>query len=144
MDIEIMMKMVDSQTDQKFKKLVNLGQFIALLKCCDETVEIRFDFPCQYQPVCFGSYRGYYRYLAISYQEHDWRKENSETTVGKLLKEAEKVLGKTLTGYKGGDFLMTEKTPLFVSNYGDSEGVGVVAINDLGSKVIIETKYVED
>jgi len=55
------------------------------------------------------SYRGYYSDLAI---------EPGETRVGDLLDVLKDSLGKTFTGYKGGDFVMKKNTPLWVANSG--------------------------
>jgi hypothetical protein len=74
----------------------------------------------------FCSYRGYYEHLAIC--------NTKEVTVKEFKKVLRKQIGKTYTGYKGGEFLMNLDTELFVANYGscglwvtgisiDSEGV---------------------
>ena len=55
------------------------------------------------------SYRGYYDDLAF---------EPGVTTVGELLKAAEKALGHTFEGYKGGEFIMEKNTPIWIANYG--------------------------
>lgn len=56
---------------------------------------------------------------------HSWRGDYSElafepeenTTVGAMLKCAEDSLGKTFTGYKGGEFKMGEYTEVYLAEY---------------------------
>lgn len=58
------------------------------------------------------SYRGYYCDLAFA-------PTNNETvTVESLLGKCKDVMGRTFTGYKGGDYMMGENTPLWVAPYG--------------------------
>ena len=57
------------------------------------------------------SYRGYYCDLAF---------ENSggNQPAGKLLDECKKAMGAVFEGYKGGDYVMGESTPIWVAEYG--------------------------
>jgi len=59
------------------------------------------------------SYRGYYSDLAFE-------PDDTPRIVEDLLDECKNSLGKTFEGYKGGDNLMDEHTPLWVSSYGIS------------------------
>ena len=70
------------------------------------------------------SYRGYYSDLAIE--------PGAATTAGKLLVTSKAALGATFEGYKGGDFLMTAKTPLWLSAYGIDSGVAIIGLDDTG------------
>lgn len=83
------------------------------------------------------SYRGYYSDLAL-------RPTEDAVTAGALLAECQAVLGTTLEGYKGGDFLMDEETPLWVSNYGTSSGLALTGVVDAGNKLILVTKQIVD
>lgn len=56
------------------------------------------------------SYRGYYHCIAFE--------PCGETTVGKMLELAEGAIGKTYTGWKGGDFTMYEDTNVFIAYEG--------------------------
>ena len=63
------------------------------------------------------SYRGYYDQLAFEPSEN--------VTVGEMLKCAKDSLGKTFTGYKGGEYEMGEYTDVWLSEYGTTgEGIG--------------------
>lgn len=57
------------------------------------------------------SYRGYYDDLAFEPNDRPW-------TVGELLAECRSAMGRTFQGYKGGDYVMWENTPLHVASYG--------------------------
>lgn len=56
------------------------------------------------------SYRGYYIDIAFSVE--------GTTTAANLLKTCNSVMGREFCGYKGGEFLMGENTPVWISNYG--------------------------
>lgn len=60
------------------------------------------------------SYRGYYEDVAFKPVEN--------TTIGDMLEHARSALGKTFSGYKGGDFLMNEDTDCWIAEYGTSRG----------------------
>ena len=82
-----------------------------------------------------GSYRGYYSDLALSHGELD--------TVSKLLSELRRALGATFTGYKGGDFFMDEKTPLWVSEYGEVSGVAVMGLAAPHDTLLLITRKID-
>jgi hypothetical protein len=52
-------------------------------------------------------------------------------------------LGKTLEGYKGGDFLMDADTPLWCSPYGDASGLAIVRMEYEDGLVQLFTKKVD-
>lgn len=60
------------------------------------------------------SYRGYYDHLAFEV--------DSSTTMdaGVFLDICEKLLGSVLRGYKGGEYIVTEKTPVWIAEYGST------------------------
>jgi len=67
------------------------------------------------------SYRGYYCDLAFV--------PTSETrTASDVLDACRSAMGKVFTGYKGGDFVMGELTPLWVADYGCT-GMKLTGIN---------------
>lgn len=80
------------------------------------------------------SYRGYYVDLAFEV--------GGLKTVAEVLSELkDSVLGKHFTGYKGGEFIMNEKTPLWISNWGCSSQEAVIDIV-VASEVILKTKII--
>lgn len=67
------------------------------------------------------SYRGYYSDLAFA-------PSNTERTVADLLQECEAALGAVFEGYKGGDFTMSDDTPVWISGYGECSSLRIVGI----------------
>jgi hypothetical protein len=57
------------------------------------------------------SYRGYYSDLAFE-------PSGDPVLVGDLLQECKSAMGKVFEGYKGGDYMMGENTPVWVASYG--------------------------
>lgn len=77
-------------------------------------------------PFGFGkpdSYRGYYCELAFEPLEN--------AIIGDMLDHARDALGKTFTGYKGGEYEMGEFTKCYIAEYGCSAGdkIGMTLIN---------------
>lgn len=83
---------------------MTLGQLIEELRKepQDKVVKYGFDSP--------HSYRGIYAELAFEPAEN--------VKVSDMLKDAEESLGKTFTGYKGGDFEMGDYTTIHLAEYG--------------------------
>ncbi len=70
------------------------------------------------------SYRGYYDDLAFDH-------EKGKRPAVELLKECKKTVGKVLSGYKGGDYVMDESTPIWIAGYGEC-GVKLMALYEGG------------
>ncbi len=115
--------------------IITLGELIAKLEAQPPTNKIKV---AGGVPLYVSSYRGYYSDLAINYQE------DAENTVGEFLKELREAVGKTFTGYKGGDFTMTNKTLVWVDNYGEASGIGVTGVTTDGSTTTITSENCED
>lgn len=75
------------------------------------------------------SYRGYYCDFAFERGE-------GTITAAELLTECKEAMGQVFMGYKGGDYVMGAKTPVWIANYGCS-GEKLMALGADGS---IETK----
>jgi hypothetical protein len=117
---------------------LTLGELITLIeKLPDKDRTIRFDFE-QAVPTTLASYRGYYNQLAIGF---DFKTEPTITT---LLTELKNAVGKTFTGWKGGEYEMDENTPLWVANEGRTGDTIIVGIKDVNHTVVIETKFYEN
>ena len=63
------------------------------------------------------SYRGYYCDIALDFED------SRCTTAGKLAECLKNKLYTEMTGYKGGRYLIKESTPVWISNYGDADGI---------------------
>lgn len=99
--------------------------------------EVKFDFE-YLRPTGLSSWRGSYDELAIEFSgEGEWIKASQFIA---MLKEA---VGKTYTGYKGGDFVMGKSTPMWVANYGNSGNTGVYNLSYDGYFIVIETGHCE-
>ena len=66
------------------------------------------------------SYRGYYIDLAFDH-------EKGKRPAVELLKECKETVGKVFSGYKGGDYVMDESTPIWIAGYGEC-GVKLIAL----------------
>ncbi len=118
-----------------------LGSLIkALEEIEDKTSYISFDFPGVY-PTTLASYRGYYEDLALGYEVG--YSAGNNTTVQKLLDEARLCIGKTYTGWKGGEFTMDEDSTLWVSNQGECTGMAISRIEGGDGFFTLKTKIVE-
>ena len=112
---------------------VTLGELVARLEGADQSKPVKFD--NGESPGHFNSYRGYYDMVAIS--------RGNKCSVSQLLKLAKEAIGHTFTGYKGGEFTMTKMTPVWVSEYGVSSGVGVIDIDTSDDTVILKTAVID-
>lgn len=63
------------------------------------------------------SYRGYYDQLAFE-------PTDQMMVVGRLLADVKECVGRTFTGYKGGEYTMTERTSVWIARYGTTAGAG--------------------
>lgn len=150
MDIQ---KILDNEISaQRAKRLANsdqltLGELIAKIEPIaakqGERIEAKqgesdvcFDFE-YLKPTSLSSWRGSYAELAIEFASGE------AMTVNKFLEMLKDAVGKTYTGYKGGEFQMSRQTPLWVANYGNAGNTAVIGVLDLGYTVIIETAYRE-
>lgn len=121
---------------------ITLGRAIQILRNADlkytnyrgEIADktIYFDFPLII-PTRLSSWRGVYAELAIGYEV------GGSTYAKDFLTQLEDADGRTFTGWKGGDYLMSEETPLWVSNEGDAYNVLVTDITVDDYQVTIHT-----
>lgn len=58
------------------------------------------------------SYRGFYNCLSFN--------PDDKSTAAEMLQIAKSALGKTFTGYKGGEYIMDANTECFFAYYGDT------------------------
>ncbi len=104
---------------------ITLGKLIAALEAVED----------QSRPVCgLGSpesYRGYYVDLAFDPHEDD-------RPVSEVLAAARACMGRVFQGYKGGDYLMGESTPVWSATYG-SCGDRLMGLDTSGRVITVET-----
>ena len=80
------------------------------------------------------SYRGYYDHLALGYCFDDFIHDDCQVTVEMLVRLLNDAIGRTFTGYKGGDFTMGPRTPVWLANYGRSQGGVITGVSDYSDK----------
>lgn len=133
MDFEKIHKMVKAAAAEEAAAAgqITLGALIDGLSQCKPDAYIQFRF-ASLNPGRLRSYRGYYDHLAIE-------PDGSFTRVADFLQHARHVLGKSFEGYKGGDYVMDDDTPIWVANWGDTSSTRVTGITDDDWRVIIET-----
>lgn len=120
------------------KEQLTLGGLIAAMEKRPRDEEVRFVFG-SFVARSLGSYRGYYDHLAIEYDDN-WRKPE---TVAAWLEKLRGAIGETYSGYKGGDYVMSEATPMWASNYGNADHCAIVGIADCSYTTYIETAWCE-
>lgn len=130
----------------KTSSQLSLGEIISKLEAVkNQKLPVVFDV-AKYHPIGIDSWRGIYSELALEYSD-----KGKPMIVSEFLKMLKNTIGKTLTGYKGGDFLMGKTTPVWVANYGECQGfrkdkykeTAVIDVIEKKSKVIIKTKAIE-
>lgn len=104
--------------EMKTSAQLTLGELILKMEGKSPEKPVVFD-DGKHFPTHLGSWRGSYCELALGYNEYETEKPMDGATFSEKLKEA---VGKTYTGYKGGDFIMGKSTPVWVANDGECIG----------------------
>ena len=123
---------------------LTLGQFLEKLESITDdpkdSLSVEFDFGTAV-PTDFGSWRGAYNEVALGYRLTGYDTGDQKWPYV-LLKDfvptVRKAIGSSYTGWKGGDYTMTEDTPVWVSNDGNASSTGIVGV-DVGSVVTLLT-----
>lgn len=98
-----------------------IGELLVAMENVDHTLPVKFSDGTH--PGYLTSWRGSYHEIAFTYET-----EGTPPTVKKVLKDLGDSVGKTYEGYKGGDFVMGRRTPVWVAEWGDSRDTGVVGL----------------
>jgi len=144
----ILTNAVNKMRQESFKtsEQLTLGEIILKLEAIkNPKLPVLFDIK-KYHPTGIDSWRGSYNELALEYES-----KGKTMLLSDFLKMLKDTIGKTLTGYKGGDFLMGKTTPVWVANYGEVSGIrrdgykdtAIINIIEAKSAVIIKTKAIE-
>ena len=114
-----------------------LGALIEQVERLKPETIIRFDFGYTTPKEAY-SYRGYYDHLAIEFETGVY--DYTAADFLKLLKSSRR---KEIYGYKGGTYITTDSTPVWVvGDSSESTGTAVKGVRDLGyGYAIIETEY---
>ena len=85
-------------------------------------------------PTLPHSYRGYYDDLSFD-------STDEKVSASRVLEGARNCIGRTFEGYKGGDYTMSEDTPLWCAPYGRT-GPAIIGGEVKDGSVILHTKQV--
>lgn len=110
---------------------MRLGELIDTLATLPADAEVKFDHGKIPDRLC--SWRGVYAELTLDSDT------DGKTTVSALLRDALQAVGKTFTGYKGGDYVMSRDTPVWADEYGDYEGRMLLGAVLSGDTVVLKT-----
>lgn len=139
MNIESLMEQMDAARLSGHMGL-RVKEILAVLDAAPDDVSVGFDFEYM-KPNGIGSYRGYYSDLAIGF-DNDYRRPDVKNE--EFRQELRDCIGQTFTGYKGGDFTMTEDTPVWVANNGNSGGTAVIRVTYNDWSVTLHTAKIDD
>ena len=130
---------------------VTLGELIDFTKDMDPGAIVHSDRPDAHADGIeidfIGSYRGYYSDLALFVHEFPKEKNSSASPVGGLHAHCKKLLGETVGGYKGGEYLMEEDTPLWyeTGDWGSSSQIAIINLEkDCDGNLVLVTKALGD
>lgn len=115
------------------KPIITLGELIAKLEQHDATATVAVEFGgslCGFGEL--ASYRGYYSDLAIEPYGTE-----PGCSVDAALTDLREAVGRTYTGYKGGDYTMHRRTLVWVDHYGSCSGIGVTGVEVRDGVVVI-------
>lgn len=129
--------------ENRSKQMFTLGDLIQDLEKLPQNADITIE-PFHLVPDFFTSYRGYYSDLCLTYKTR-YESYFNYKTVSDLLQMAKECVNKEFTGYKGGEFTMTLKTPIWISDDDFSTGMGIKDIVEaFDNHVYINTTKIED
>lgn len=116
---------------------MNLGDLIATLDGFPKDAPIRYGWG---KPVGrFTSWRGRYDELTLMPGNAE-----EERTVGDVLADARAAVGATFTGYKGGEYVMTERSPVWADDYGDCDYRAITGVQVQNGVVTLSTLVIEE
>lgn len=125
---------------------LSLGQLIAKLDAIvarssreegENEPRVYFDFGDLY-PTEFTSWRGDYSHLALCFAGTSY-KDPGAKTVSDFLKMCKDTVGKTCEGYKGGNYVMSEKTLVWIANWGHSSHTALFDVLDADYMIYLVT-----
>ena len=114
---------------------LSLGELITRLSECPKDSSVIFDFGGLHPTQC-ASYRGYYSDLAIGFSS-----EGPRPSVAVVLVFLKSAVGRTFTGWKGGDYKMTKGSQVWVANPGDTSDTVITAVQSHSYGVILHTAW---
>lgn len=151
---DVINEMIKSQREKRFQKSkqLSLGELIQKIEelgltyaAGEEAKTVCFDFGSAI-PTTLNSWRGIYAELALGYKLSGYDSNDEHfpnVTAESLLNELKSALNKSFEGWKGGDFIMGENTPVWVANPGNSGDTAIIDVIDDGWRLILITQFTE-
>lgn len=134
MDLQTLFDSMSAMTrDTRSRYHLTLGAAIKQLSEIDGATIVKYD--GGFHPCSEHSYRGYYSDLALD-------AKTEPTTAADLLNVLKRAQGATYQGYKGGDFVMGDDTPLWAASWG-SCGKAIVGLSMVDGAAVLATKQVD-
>lgn len=124
---------------------ITIGELISLLEKRPADHWVCFDFG-GFEPTSIDSYRGFYNQPALGFTgAMNYADETGadRLTVGELLTRLREAVGHVYEGWKGGDFMMREYSPLWVANPGRSTGTAIIGLAECDFQTVIATAYLD-
>lgn len=96
---------------------------------------VTFDFE-YLRPTTLDSWRGIYAELALGFNA-----DGNAPSLPDFIAMLRDAVGKTYDGWKGGEYTMSERTPVWVANPGNSGNTAIIDVVDDQWQVILITGY---
>lgn len=135
--------------EENLRPQMTIGGLIRALRAaeCDTDATLQWDFLTM-GVYPGGSYRGFYDQYALEYgplNPSDPREQKQRlATPADLARHLEGAIGQWYTGWKGGEYMMLDETPVWVGNPGESHDMGVVGVRVVAPYlVVLETRFVD-
>lgn len=116
---------------------LRLGELIDSMKRCKKDASVIFDFGGAV-PTGIDSWRGVYAELSL--QWGGGRYGDDYPKVSDVLEILSAAVGKTYTGWKGGEYRMDRDTPVWVDNRGCWTKTAIVGVSDEDYIVVLQTE----
>ena len=141
--IDLIRQQVAAERGERFQRSdqLSLGSVIERLEKLDPEDRVVFDF-CNMVPTRLESWRGSYDELALGFVDPS-RRGSERVSVAELLERLRLAVGRTYTGWKGGEYVMGLITPVWVANPGDAHNTAIVGVELIDYQVVIQTAYME-
>lgn len=128
--------MNDASSQERANYHMTLGGLVAALEGFDPDAWVVYDTIEEQSPSAPQSYRGYYSDLSLPPRADPIK-------VSDLFELCREAVGRTFKGYKGGDFTMHSKTPLWASPNGVANGVAIMDAKVIDGRVFLITKQID-
>lgn len=117
------------------ERAMTLGEIVDALEGIHPDREVIFDFG-DFRPTRINSYRGYYSDLALAFSDAQDREAAYAVELREMLRGA---VGRSFVGYKGGNYVMSRDTNVWVANWSQCTDVAVVRVDVQRHRVILRT-----